>query len=504
MIEKRLERIDYFLVFSVFVVVSCGIFTLYSQEANFSDTTGRWYKQLMFFGIGTILMYLMTRINYQFLATYAIPIYILSIILLVLTLIPGIGYLPTGRGARSWLKIGPIAFQTSEFAKLSSVIILGQYLVLREKEIKSITVLLIPFVIVIIPMILILLQPDFGTAVSFIPMLLAMLFLGGADIMHIASLILLGSISLLIPMYLEYTKLTLLPEFISALGRADKRALLQEVIQLQGRVIPIIDGKKGVPEGMLELQKTDNFSFLKQLFSDVIEKNTSPLFQLLSNEYLMVIIGITLLSISFILILLKIARGTNQFRRAYITMGVIGISIIFSVIVDKTIPFRENQIIRLTAFINPDQFKQGAAYQLRASKSAVGSGQFFGKGFFNAEMTEGKIPHVPESGTDFIFSSWAEQTGFIGSAFLLFFLLAIPLKGLQISFESKDRFGSLLAAGIVALLFFHIAINIGIVLGVLPITGLPLSFMSYGGSHLITAMVSIGIIISIKVRKHAN
>jgi rod shape determining protein RodA len=90
--------------------------------------------------------------------------------------------------ARSWLKLGPFSLQTSEFAKLSTVILLGQYLVLKEREIRSITVLIIPFIIVIIPMVFIIVQPDFGTAVSFIPILLAMLFLGGADIMHISSL----------------------------------------------------------------------------------------------------------------------------------------------------------------------------------------------------------------------------------------------------------------------------------------------------------------------------
>ena len=161
-------------------------------------------------------------------------------------------------------------------------------------------------------------------------------------------------------------------------------------------------------------------------------------------------------------------------------------------------------MIRLTEFLNPDQFKQGAGYQLRASKPAVGSGKVFGKGLFHGEMTEGRVPHVPEAGTDFIFASWAEQTGFIGSVLLLFFLMSIPLRGLQISFESKDRFGSLLAAGIVAMIFFHIAINVGIVIGLLPVTGVPLTFMSYGGSHLVMAMTAVGIILSIKKRKFAN
>jgi rod shape determining protein RodA len=82
--------------------------------------------------------------------------------------------------------------------------------------------------------------------------------------------------------------------------------------------------------------------------------------------------------------------------------------------------------------------------------------------------------------------------------------MSIPLRGLQISFESKDRFGSLLASGIVALIFFHVAINMGIVIGLLPVTGVPLSFMSYGGSHLLMSMLAVGIILSIKLRKFAN
>ena len=103
-------------------------------------------------------MILMTRVNYQLLGSYALPIYLISIILLVLTLIPGIGYLPSGRGARSWLKLGPVQLQTSEIAKLSTVILLGQYLVIREREVRNISVLVIPFLIVLVPMVLIILQ----------------------------------------------------------------------------------------------------------------------------------------------------------------------------------------------------------------------------------------------------------------------------------------------------------------------------------------------------------
>ncbi|TGK15128.1 rod shape-determining protein RodA [Leptospira fluminis] len=505
MSDRSIDRIDYFLVISVVIVVLCSILTLYSQEYNFDDQGvglfgHKWARQFLYFVVGLAVMWFLSRVNYQLIGAYALVIYLFVIFLLVLTLIPGIGYLPSGRGARSWLKIGPVGIQASEFAKLSTVILLGQYLVLREKEMKKITVLILPFVIVLVPMALILLQPDFGTAVSFLPILFTMLFLGGADYLHISSFLTLGGVSLLIPMYVEYSRLTLLNDIAAFLQKTGKTDLLSVVNRLGGKVWQVLDGKE-IPGANLT-PKT--LASLREVVDQVTDLEASFVFKLFSNQALLIGTGIALIALSVTMILLRIARGARTLRTYYIPLGIVGISILSAVVVMKTVPFRENQVIRLTAFLNPDEFKQGAGYQLRASKPAVGSGKLVGKGFLNAEMTEGKIPHVPESSTDFIFASWAEQTGFIGSVFLLFFLFSIPLRGLQISYESKDRFGSLLASGIVALLFYHMAINIGIVIGLMPVTGIPLSFMSYGGSHLIMSMTAAGIILSIKMRKHAN
>ncbi|MCE9501438.1 MAG: FtsW/RodA/SpoVE family cell cycle protein, partial [Leptospira sp.] len=446
MADKSIDKIDYILVLSVVFVVLCGVLTLYTQEANINDGSGRWYKQFAYFLIGLGSMYFLSRINYQLIGSYAIVIYSLTIFLLIITLIPGIGYLPSGRGARSWLKLGPFGFQASEFAKLSTVILLGQYLVLKEREMKKITVLVIPFIIVLIPMFFIVLQPDFGTAVSFLPILFTMLFLGGADILHIGSLVTLGGISLSIPMYLEYTKLTLLGPLTEFLQKGEKTEAVSIVIQLGGKIWPILEGKKIAVKEVPTMLNATNLQTIREAAQIIRDEQTSLLFKILSNDTLLISVSACLIISSSIMILIRVARGRVALRKWYIPIGILGISILSAVLVNRAIPFRENQVIRLTAFINPDQFKQGAGYQLRASKPAIGSGRFFGKGFMNGEMTEGKIPHVPESGTDFIFASWAEQTGFLGSVILIFFLLSIPLRGLQISFESKDRFGSLLAA----------------------------------------------------------
>lgn len=485
---------------SVVIVVLCSVTTLYSQEVNFEDGPGKWYRQLFYFAVGLVVMYFVSRLNYQLLGAYALVIYVFTIFLLIITLIPGIGYLPADRGARSWIKIGPIRIQASEFAKLASVILLGQFMVLKEKDMKNLVVLSIPFLIVIVPMVFILLQPDFGTAVSFLPILFTMLFFGGADILHIGSLLVFGGITLMLPMYVEYSRLTLINDIADFLQRTGKTDLLSVVNRLGGKIWLLFDGKR--VEGVNLPSKTLNS--LREAVDQVVEIEGGFLFKIFSNHTLLLTFGVIFLIACLVMVGIRIARGSRTLRQYYIPLGILGISLISAVVVMKTVPFRENQVVRLTAFLNPEEFKQGAGYQLRASKPAVGSGRFFGKGLMNAEMTEGRIPHVPESSTDFIFASWAEQTGFLGSVLLLFFLFSIPLRGLQISYESKDRFGSLLASGIVALLFYHMAINIGIVIGLMPVTGIPLSFMSYGGSHLIMSMTAIGIILSIKSRKHAN
>lgn len=505
--ERKLEKIDYLLVLSVLIVGLCGIITLYTQEANLENGVGRWYRQLIYFIIGFVCMFFVARINYQLIGSYAIPIYIFVIILLIVTWL--FGYLPSNRGAQSWLRIGfkgySVNVQPSEFAKLSTIILLGQYLVLKEREIKNITVLLIPFTIVLIPMLLIIIQPDLGTALSFLPILFSMLFLGGADIFHIGSLIVFGGFSLVIPMYIEFMKLTIIDDLAKFLQREEKTEFASIVNKYGSKIWSMLE------QNNLESSKEVSNSITPEklrLFGETveqfIEEETNIFFRMFSNDTFMITLGFALVIISLVMITMAVARGNHNLRKLYIPIGVLGISIFSALLVSKFIPFSENQVVRLTAFLNPEEFKRGAGYQLRASKPAIGSGRFLGKGLFNGEMTEGKIPHVPESGTDFIFTSWAEQTGFIGSVFLLFFLFLIPLRGLQISFESKDRYGSLLAAGIVALIFFHIFINVGIVMGLLPVTGLPLSFMSYGGSHMVMSMIAVGILLSIKMRKHAN
>ena len=492
-----INKIDFILILSVILTILCGIITLYTQEANSEISIGKWKKQILFLIIGMISMFFFASLNYQVMGTYALLFYFFSLFLLTITLIPEIGYLPEGRGARSWIKIpGLFNFQTSEIAKFCIIITLSQYLVLKEKESKNLSVLMISFVIIILPMFLIILQPDFGTSISLLAILFTMLFVGGADILHISSLLILGSTSLFLPMYVAYNKIKLKEKIIENLEKISEDNILITKVKLLNEKIWNLNE---VTNLNLEEKK-----ILSNIISQTIGIDSSIFFRLFSNELSIIIMIVIFIVSSLIMLFIKFSRGNASLRKYYIIFGIIGISLLSAYTIMKMIPFSDNQVIRVTSFLNPDKFRKSAGYQIRASKPAVGSGQLIGKGLTKGEMTEGKIPKVPESSTDFIFASWAEQTGFLGSIAILILLFTIIIRSLQISYESKDKFGALVATGITGLFYFHISLNIGIVIGLLPVTGLPLTFMSYGGSHLILSMTLVGILLSIKARRFAN
>jgi len=160
---------------------------------------------------------------------------------------------------------------------------------------------------------------------------------------------------------------------------------------------------------------------------------------------------------------------------------------------------KDYQKVRLTSFINPEGDPFGSGYHLLQSKIAIGSGGFLGKGFL--EGTQGKLMFLPEHHTDFIFSILAEEWGFIGAIFILTLFLILILRGLNTAATSKDRFGFLLAFGITAMFFWHTVINLGMVSGLLTVVGVPLPFISYGGSFLVVSIVSAGILINIRMRR---
>ena len=159
-------------------------------------------------------------------------------------------------------------------------------------------------------------------------------------------------------------------------------------------------------------------------------------------------------------------------------------------------PYQKNRILD---FLNPERSRLGSGYHVIQSKIAVGSGGLFGKGYIQG--TQSQLRFLPEQHTDFAFSVFAEEWGFIGCLLLIILYLSLVLWGLNIARRCNDRFGSLLAVGVTSMLFWHIIINMGMVIGLFPVVGVPLPLFSYGGTSMITTMVGVGILQSISMRR---
>jgi rod shape determining protein RodA len=161
---------------------------------------------------------------------------------------------------------------------------------------------------------------------------------------------------------------------------------------------------------------------------------------------------------------------------------------------------KDYQKRRIITFFNPEMDPLGAGYHIIQSKIAVGSGGIFGKGLMNG--TQCKLGFLPEQQTDFIFSALGEEWGLMGSLFLMALYVTLLLWGLRIATQAKDRFGAIVAFGVVAMLFWHIFINIGMVLGMMPVVGIPLPLLSYGGSFVISTLIGVGLLLNVSMRRY--
>ena len=199
------------------------------------------------------------------------------------------------------------------------------------------------------------------------------------------------------------------------------------------------------------------------------------------------------------LLLLLIAGSMTIFvkieRRSMITLisaGLIAVPLVWFFL-------KEYQKRRILTFLDPERDPLGAGYHIIQSKIAIGSGQITGKGFLKG--TQNALAFLPEQHTDFIFSVLAEEWGFVGSMGLLLLFLLLIIWSLNIAVSSRDPFGTVLAVGVTAMIFWQVFINIGMVMGLMPVVGVPLPMISYGGSSIITIMMSIGLLINVSMRR---
>ena len=220
-----------------------------------------------------------------------------------------------------------------------------------------------------------------------------------------------------------------------------------------------------------------------------------------------IIIAILLALVPVILIMKQPDLGTSLLigMSGAIAILLAGMSLKFfigsSFSVAALVPFlwmnmHQYQKQRVLTFFNPESDPLGSGYHLMQSKIALGSGGFFGKGFFNG--TQSKLGFVPEQSTDFILTAFGEEFGFMGVLVLMLLYLFIALRGISISIKATDNFGRILSGTLSLTIFLYVLVNVGMVIGFLPVVGAPLPFMSYGGTSMVTLFATAGIIMSIK------
>jgi rod shape determining protein RodA len=207
-------------------------------------------------------------------------------------------------------------------------------------------------------------------------------------------------------------------------------------------------------------------------------------------------LGTTMVFVAITAALLLVAGAKI---RHFLALGVIGVVALFVAIQVDLI--HDYQIDRITAFLDANPDVQSEGYNVTQSKIAIGSGGVEGKGFRGAQ-TQTTLDFVPEQQTDFIFTAVGEQLGFIGSAALLSLFALMIWRAVRIAAMSRDMFGTLIASGIAALWAFQVFVNVGMTMGIMPITGIPLPFMSYGGSSLLTNFIAVGLLLNIHMRRY--
>lgn len=326
-----------------------------------SESQNYWEKQVLWVGIGLIILFLITFLDYHSVVKYGYVFYSLSLILLILLFVIG----DVRSGSRRWIDLGFFSIQPSEVIKLSIILALSKYFgESKKKDSYGLKELIVPLILVLIPFVLILLQPDLGTALSLFLISLCLIFSVGVKL------------------------------------------------------------------------KTSLYAGIFGIISCAVMWN---------------------------------------FLKPY-------------------------QKQRIFSFFNPYQDPLGSGYHTIQSEIAIGSGGFFGKGFLNG--TQGQLKFLPEHHTDFIFSIIAEEWGFLGSLVFIILLMGLVFLCVQASFRAKDKIAALLCFGITVMISLNMLINIGMAVGLLPIVGVPLPLISYGGTSVITTMAGIGLILNVQMRKY--
>ena len=454
------RTIDWVTITLYVLLVSAGVISIYAASYDFdnasifslSEFSG---KQALWIGLSLILGIIILQIDYRIFETYAYPVYIGVILLLIATIFLA----PDIKGSRSWLVFGPVSLQPAEFGKFATALALaklfsGYNFSLNAKISNYFRALIIIF----LPISLILMQKETGSALVYI--------------------------SLIFVLYREGMSGLVLLSVLSAISWF--------VVTVK-YATPIV---MGIPLGQAIVLAALMVIFLIMIFlyykNPVLGRNLT----LAYGASALIIWGLSALGINipgmvYFMVMLGggiIYTAVVMFRhhigKYLVSIGFVVSSVIFMFSVNYVFAnvLGNHQQMRIKVALGIEDNLKGAGYNVNQSKIAIGSGGVTGKGFLNGTQT--KLKYVPEQHTDFIFCTIGEEHGFIGSVIVLILFLALILRLVHIAERQHTIFGRVYAYCVLSYLIFHLCINIGMVIGLCPVIGIPLPFFSYGGSAL--------------------
>ena len=401
------NRLDRPLLVIVGLLLAFGILMVYSagQTDVRTPANGAWIRQLVWAGIALLAGTVVFKINFRILEWLSPGIYALGLALLVLVLLVGTGA-GSAAGSKSWLAVGGVRLgQPVELAKIATILLMARYLSSLREAPQTLRHLVIPCLLVGVPFLLVMMQPDLGSAIVFIGILFAMLFWAGVS-----------------------------PRLLLLLA--------------------------------------------------------SPVVSLLLAASTAWWVGWMLL-----LTVLLVAWRPHVYVTEGVLIWLVNSAMGIVAIIVWTRVLKSYQQQRLLSFLNPEADPVRSGYQLIQSKVAIGSGGLLGNGFLDGPQK--RLAFLPEQYTDFIFAVLGEELGFVGvaAALGLFFLLFVAI--VRIARRATDPFASLVAFGVLGLFFTHLFENVGMTINVMPITGIPLPFFSYGGSFLLACGMSVGLVLRV-------
>ena len=463
--NNLLANIDWVSILLYLLLVLIGWLNIYAavydeNHSSIFDISQKYGKQLIWIGAAFVLAFLVLLTDSKFFTTFSMVIYGIMIFLLIAVLFFG----TETKGARSWFEVGDFRIQPAEFAKFATNLAIAYVMSRHNFKVMRFSSLLTIGLILALPSGLIILQNDTGSALVYSSFILV-LFREG---LHGSILLLCFVAAAIFIMALLYSPFTVLLVIIGGTliafyyYRHDIRELFQIILFI------------GCGFGLFVLIKW--------------------MFNLLISDYYMLLTVYVITSITAIYPIYK-RKMKNMITLLLISWLCVGAAPSVNYAFDHLQPHQQDRINELLGIrVDP----KGTGYNVTQSKIAIGSGGLLGKGFLQGTQT--KLNFVPEQSTDFIFCTVGEEWGFVGSTFIIVLPAVFILRIIKLAERQRSSFSRIYGYGVASILFFHVAVNIGMTIGMAPVIGIPLPFFSYGGSSL----WSFTILIFIFLRLDAN